>query len=146
MAEKKPQTYANHARLVPMYHVVLFLILTVNLIWSGWLLFQNFAFSTVMNLLMAAAFIILFFYARLFALAAQDRLIRLEERLRLREILPEDLVPRIGELTEDQLIGLRFASDGEVADLVRQVLDGRLVRRKEIKQAIKTWRPDTYRV
>jgi hypothetical protein len=146
MAEKKPQTYANHSRLVPMYHVVLFLILVVNLFWSGWLLFQHPEFSTVMNLLLAIAFLILFLYARLFALAAQDRLIRLEERLRLQEILPQDLKSRIGDLTEDQLIGLRFASDGEVADLVRQVLDGKLSSRKEIKQAIKTWRPDYYRV
>lgn len=146
MAEKKPQSLANHSRLVPMYHGVLFVILAVNFLWSGWLLFKDPGFATVMNVFMAFAFGILFLYCRVFPLAAQDRLIRLEERLRLAEILPEDLKGRIGDLTEDQLIGLRFASDGEVADLVRQVLDGKLVSRKEIKQAIKTWRPDYFRV
>jgi len=146
MAEKTPQTLANHRRIVPMFHVVLFLILVVNFLWSGWLLFREPAGAAAMQLLMAIAFIILFFYARLFPLAAQDRLIRLEERLRLSEILPEDLKGRIGELTEDQLIALRFASDGEVADLVRQVLDGKIAGREQIKKAIKTWRPDTFRV
>lgn len=146
MAEKKPQTLANHRRIVPMYHVVLFLILVANLLWSGWLLFRNPDAAAVMQLLMAIAFIIFFLYARLFPLAAQDRLIRLEERLRLAEILPDDLKARIGELTEDQLIALRFASDGEVADLVRQVLDGKLSGRERIKKSIKTWRPDTFRV
>ena len=79
-------------------------------------------------------------------LDAQDRLIRLEERLRLSEILPEDLRGRIGDLKEGHLIGLRFAPDDEVPDLVRQILDGKLKGRKDIKKAIKTWRPDYYRV
>ena len=98
------------------------------------------------NLLLAFGLGILFLYARTFPLAAQDRLIRLEERLRLAELLPEDLRGRIGDLKEGQLIGLRFASDEEVPDLVRQVLDGKLNGREDIKKAIKTWRPDNFRV
>lgn len=146
MAEKKPQTRANHRRFVPMFHGLLFLILVANLLWSGWLLYENPGASTTMNLLMAVAFGLLFFYARMFPLAAQDRLIRLEERLRLSEILPDDLRPRIGELSESQLIGLRFAPDGEVSELVRRILGGEISGREEIKRAIKTWRPDYYRV
>ena len=146
MAEKEPQNLANHRRLVPLYHVVLFFILAANFLRAGWLLYKNPSLDTGMSLLLAFGLAILFYYARTFAMAAQDRLIRLEERLRFAEILPDDLKGRIGDLKEGQLIGLRFASDKEVPDLVRQVLDGRLTGRDEIKKAIKTWRPDTYRV
>ncbi|MCP4204806.1 MAG: hypothetical protein GY769_23095 [bacterium] len=146
MAEKKPQSLANHRRFVPMYHVVLFLILVVNLVWSAWHLYKQPGVAATMNLLVAFGLGILFLYARTFPLAAQDRLIRLEERLRLAEILPEDLKGRIGDLKEGHLIGLRFASDEEVPDLVRQVLDGKLKGREDIKKAIKNWRPDYYRV
>lgn len=146
MSDDKPQSYANHRRIVPMYHLVLFLILVVNLLWSGWHLYKQPGVAAGMNLLLAFGLGILFLYARTFALAAQDRLIRLEERLRLAEILPEDLKGRIGNLKEGQLIGLRFASDEEVPDLVRQVLNGELKGREDIKKAVKNWRPDTYRV
>jgi len=146
MAETKPQSYANHRRLVPMYHIVLFLILVANLVWSAWHIYKQPGTASAMGLLVAIGLVILFLYARVFALAAQDRLIRLEERLRLAEILPEDLKGRIGEIKEGQLIGLRFASDAEVPDLVRRILDGTLTGREDIKKAVKTWRPDTFRV
>ena len=146
MAEKEPQSLATHRRIVPMYHLVLFFILVANFLWAGWLLYKHPSVDAGMSLLLAFGLGILFLYARTFALAAQDRLIRLEERMRFAEILPDDLKSRIGDLKEGQLIGLRFASDGEVPDLVRQVLDGKLTGRDEIKKAIKTWRPDTYRV
>jgi hypothetical protein len=146
MADKKTQSLANHRRFVPMYHGVLSLILVVNLVWSGWHLYKHPGMAATMNLLLAFGFGILFLYARTFPLAAQDRLIRLEERLRLAEILPEDMKGRISDLKEGHLIGLRFASDEEVPDLVRQVLDGKLDGREDIKKAIKNWRPDTYRV
>lgn len=146
MAAKDPQNYANHRRLVPMYHIVLFLILVVNLLWSIWHVYKHPGLAAGMNLLLAIGFGILFLYVRTFPLAAQDRLIRLEERLRLAEILPDDLKGRIGDLKEGQLIGLRFASDEEVPELVRQILDGKINGREDIKKAIKNWRPDTYRV
>lgn len=146
MAEKKPQSLANHRRFVPMYHGVLFLILAVNLVWSVWHLYKHPGVEASMNLLVAIGLGILFLYARTFPLAAQDRLIRLEERLRLAEILPEDLRNRIGGLKEGHLIGLRFASDEEAPDLVRQILDGKLKGREDIKKAVKNWRPDYYRV
>jgi hypothetical protein len=79
-------------------------------------------------------------------MGVQDRVIRLEERLRMETILPEDLRPRIGELTTEQLIGLRFASDEELPELARRVLDGELTDRKSIKQAVKSWRADHQRI
>ena len=85
------------------------------------------------------------FLIRGYALKVQDRVIRLEERLRLKELLPASLQGRIGELTEDQLVGLRFASDGEVAGLVPKALAGKW-NRKQVKEAIRNWRPDNWRV
>ena len=82
---------------------------------------------------------------RNYALKVQDRVIRLEERLRLKELCPPAMQSRIGELTVDQLIGLRFASDGEVAGLAEKALAGHW-NRKQVKEAIKTWRPDNWRV
>lgn len=146
MADKKPQNLSNHRRLVPIYHLVLFFILVANFLRAGWLLYKLPSLDAGMSLLLAFGLGILFLHARTFALAAQDRVIRLEERLRFAEILPDDLKDRIGDLKEGQLIGLRFASDEEVPDLVRRVLDGKLTGREDIKKAIKTWRADTYRV
>ncbi len=152
MWEKKPQTYENHARLVPPYHFGVFLILVINLVWRGWQLIQPlysdaaFSFSQVMAFLMALAFLGLFWYCRIFPLAAQDRVIRLEMRLRLAEVLPEDLRERAGDLKPGQLVALRFAGDQELPDLVRAVLDGEVTAGGEIKKRIKSWQPDYFRV
>jgi hypothetical protein len=89
--------------------------------------------------------LLLLFLARLMALSVQDRVIRLEEQMRMRELLPADLTPRINEFTVKQLVGLRFASDAELPELARQVLDGKLVEQKAIKQAVKNWRADHQR-
>jgi hypothetical protein len=89
--------------------------------------------------------IVLMFKVRLYALRVQDRVIRLEERLRLSQLLPESTRARIGELSEGQIIALRFASDVEVPGLVQQTLDGKWDQ-KQIKSAIKDWRPDYLRV
>jgi hypothetical protein len=99
-----------------------------------------------MVLLLAFALILVFFYARIFALRAQDRVIRLEERLRLAELLPPDQKHTIGQLTTSQLIGLRFASDGEVAALVATVRAEGIEDRDEIKKRVTNWRADHQRV
>ena len=86
------------------------------------------------------------FYARSFALKAQDRVIRLEEQSRMARLLPDDLRNRADELSARQLIALRFAADGEVPELVRWVLKDNVTDAKAIKQRITVWRPDTHRV
>lgn len=145
MAEKKPQTYENHAKIVPSYHIVAFVILVINAGWSIYRLIREPSLDAVVNLLLAAALLLLFFHLRIFPLTVQDRVIRLEMRLRLERILPADLRERIGELSHGQLVALRFASDGELPELVREVLDGNITDRKEIKLKIKDWQPDHLR-
>ena len=145
MAEKKPQTYENHAKFVPTYHFVAFGILVINLGWSIWALIAAPSGGAVVALLLAVALLLMFFHMRTFPLSVQDRVIRLEMRLRLGEVLPEDLRPRIGELTRGQLVALRFAGDGELPELVREVLEGRLTGASAIKKKIKDWQPDYLR-
>ncbi len=146
MAQTEPQTYANHTRTVPVYHYIALPLLLLNFLWAGYRLVTGFSLDAAVALLLALALLIVALFGRVFALGNQDRIIRLEERLRLQAVLPADLAPRIGELTTRQLIALRFASDGELPDLVRRVLDGELGDQRAIKQAITTWRPDHNRV
>ncbi len=145
MAEAAPQTYANHRRYDPLFHVFIFGVLAISLLVSLWQLVRSPGFTTAWIFLVFAALLVLYFKVRLYALKVQDRIIRLEERLRLQQLLSEPLKGRIGDLTEGQLIGLRFASDGELSELVRQSLDENLPR-EEIKKRVKVWRPDTFRV
>ncbi|MGO9086531.1 MAG: DUF6526 family protein [Candidatus Sulfotelmatobacter sp.] len=152
MAEKKPQTFANHTRFDPLFHFFVIPVFVLGLILS---LIHFFAHIThgdlrdhvhaVLLILLAVACLVLVFKVRLYALRVQDRVIRLEERLRLATLLSEPLRSRIPELTEDQLIGLRFASDAEIPKLVERTLKEKLSR-KDIKKAIQTWRPDYWRV
>ena len=146
MAEPMPQTYQNHTRWVPGYHFLTMPILALNLVWSIYRLVTSFSLETVVGVLLAVAITFGILFARIFALAAQDRVIRLEERMRMHTLLPDDLKPRINEFTTSQLIALRFASDDELPDLARRVLDEKIAERKPIKEAIKVWRPDYQRV
>lgn len=145
MPEKVPQTYANHRRYDPSFHVFTFGVLAISLLLSVWRTVRNPSFENAWWVVVAAAAIVLMFRVRIYALRNQDRIIRLEERLRLEKLFSEPLRGRIGELSESQLIGLRFASDGEVADLVKQALDEE-ISGEEIKKRIQVWRPDTFRV
>jgi hypothetical protein len=148
----EPQSYTNHRRFVPLYHFVAVPLFTVNLGWAlyrlgaGYPGFEMPLFDRLLAVAVAAALILTVYYARVFALRAQDRAIRLEERARLAALLPDDLQPRLSEVRASQLIGLRFASDGEVPELVRRIVAGELKTRKEIKQAIRSWRPDRMRL
>jgi hypothetical protein len=145
MGQKVPQNYANHRRFVPLYHFVLFFVLVVNLLWCVLRAVRAFSFESVWGIFMALALLVLFFYMRIFALRVQDRVIRLEMRLRLKEVLPGDLRGRIGELTPSQLIALRFASDAELPDLVREVLSSNIQDRDVIKRKIRDWQGDHLR-
>lgn len=145
MAEKKPQTFANSTRWDPLYHFfalpVFFLLAIagmVHFLWRpGW--HSGLMFVTAVAAAIAVAKI------RMYALRVQDRVIRLEEQIRLNAILSEPLRSRIAELTEGQLIALRFASDAEVPKLTERALSERLSR-SDIKKAIQNWRPDYWRV
>jgi hypothetical protein len=139
------QNYGNHRRFVPAYHFVAGPIFLLNLGWSIYGLVKNPSASTIIATLLAVALILLFLFARMFANTVQDRVIRLEERLRMAALLPTELQPRIPEFTRDQLVGLRFASDAELPALCRRVLDEKIANRDAIKKLVKDWRPDTLR-
>jgi hypothetical protein len=145
MAEK-PQNLRNHVRVVPPYHMFVFPVLFVNI---GWAIYRvvkfPISFPTVFGVFLSVALLLLALYARLFVLTVQDRVIRLEMRLRLAEILPPDLRPRIPEFTVAQLVSMRFACDAELPALARKVLDDKMSDRKAIKQLVKDWQGDYVR-
>jgi hypothetical protein len=145
MAEKK-QNLQNHVRIVPAYHMFVFPVLFVNI---GWAIYRvvkfPISFPTVFGVFLSVALLLLALYARIFALSVQDRIIRLEMRLRLAEILPPDLRPRIPEFTVAQLVSMRFACDAELPALARKVLDDKMSDRKAIKQLVKDWQGDYVR-
>jgi hypothetical protein len=145
MADVKVQTLENHARLVPLYHYVTYSILFANVLWTLYGMVTAFSFATVMAVLVAGALVLIAFYARYFALRVQDRLIRLEMRLRMRELLPPDLCRRAEALTVRQLVALRFAGDAELPALCAKVLDEQLHDQKAIKRLVRDWRADHVR-
>ncbi len=144
MADAVPQTYANHTRYVPLYHFVALPLLLLNLVYWVYALIRYRTGLQVDGLVLAVAVMLVAFYTRTFALSVQDRVIRLEERLRLARLCP-DLGPRLDELTGGQLVALRFAGDAELPALTRRVLDEKMTDRKAIKQQIQSWRADEAR-
>ena len=142
---EQAQTYKNHWRIVPMFHIGVLGIFIVNFLWAVFQLRGGATGQAVMDLLLAIGLLLLFLSVRPMILRVQDRVIRLEMRLRLREVLPPDLHGRILALTKSQLIALRFASDAELPALVREVLAGTLATRKDIKIRIKDWQGDYLR-
>lgn len=139
------QTYKNHAKFVPVYHFVAFPLLVLNFGWAGYRMFELRTGDSIINTLTALALVIVFFFARIFALRVQDRVIRLEMRLRLREVLPPGLQPRIADFSPAQLVAMRFASDAELPDLAVAVLRDHIHDKKVIKQMIKEWQGDHLR-
>jgi len=142
----EPQNLQNHVRLVPPFHMFVLPVFFLNLIWSIYHLVKaGISFETVVGVLMAFALLTLALFARIFALTVQDRVIRLEMRLRLAELLPPDLRSRISEFTIVQLVSMRFASDAELPALARKVLDEKLSERTAIKRLVKDWQGDYLR-
>ncbi|MGK2935353.1 MAG: DUF6526 family protein [Gemmatimonadaceae bacterium] len=142
----KPQTYANHRRVNPLFHLFVSPILIANIAIRIVDAVREPSLSTVWAAILAAALYGLAFSARHMALVLQNRLISFEERSRLARILPEDLRARIAELRLGQLIALRFASDAEVPELAKRCLAGEFATNDDIKRAIQDWRSDTLRV
>lgn len=145
MPEQKLQDAKNHAKFDPAFHYVLAPIFLLHLIYWITRLVRHPSLTDAWNVVAAFGLLVLVFKVRLYALAVQDRVIRLEERLRLQQVLSEPLRARILELSEDQLIGLRFAPDQELEGLVSKALKEKL-NRKQIKELIQTWRPDHFRI
>lgn len=144
MAES--QTYATHRRYLPLYHFFAVPILSLNVLVQIVFAVRHFSVWAAWNIVVAMALIALAVTVRQMATRAQDRIIRLEETLRLERLLPPDLRARIGELSASQLVALRFCSDQELPELTRAVLDEKIHRREDIKRRIRSWRPDTLRV
>lgn len=150
MSEPRPQHLKSHARIDPMFHYVALGLLLFGLILGITAFVQSLhghhdLLVGIWMLVISVALIVIATKARLYPLKVQDRVIRLEERLRLAMLLPEPLRHRIHELSEEQLIGLRFASDEEVPELVREALEKKLSR-QQIKERIQNWRADHFRV
>jgi hypothetical protein len=143
--ERRPQTYANHRKIIPLFHVVVFATLLLNIYWTGKNVIHEASMDTIVPLLVALALFVMLFALRTFPMVVQDRVIRLEMLLRLADVLPADLKPRIRDLSVRQLIALRFACNDELPALVRQVLDQKIENGEAIKRMIKDWQPDYLR-
>jgi Family of unknown function (DUF6526) len=139
------QNFENHTKLVPAFHFFVLPVLAINLAWSIYRAWNFFSTGTVISALLAAALVLMALLGRLFSLTVQDRVIRLEMQLRLQNVLPPDLRVRIAEFNVGQLVSLRFASDAELPELARKVLDEHLTERKAIKKLIRNWQPDLLR-
>ncbi|HJW43547.1 MAG TPA: DUF6526 family protein [Geothrix sp.] len=141
----RPQTYETHRRVDPWYHYVLTAAALLAFVLAVSALFRRPGLQEAFALVIALAAILLTLKVRSYALRVQDRVIRLEETLRMERILPVDLRGRIQDLAPEQFVALRFASDAELADRVREALDEGLGG-EAIKKRIQQWRPDHFRV
>jgi hypothetical protein len=145
MAEKVPQNFSNHARFDPPFHFFILPVFAISVIITIVHLAMHPGLHSAWVVVFALAAMAAIFKIRLYALKVQDRIIRLEERLRLAILLDKPMRARIGELSESQLIALRFASDAELPALAEKALSQKLSN-KDIKKAIVQWKPDYWRV
>ena len=141
----EPQKFENHGRLIPGYHFVLLGIVTINFILRVIWAVRTPTLVNLWGIVMAVAFVLMAWYLRSFPLSVQDRVIRLEERMRLGRLLPPDLRPRLGEFTRGQLVGLRYASDEELPALAARVLNEGITSKRAIKAMVTQWRADHLR-
>ena len=142
--ERSTQNLENHVRTVPLYHFVLGALVVANLAYAGARL-RHFSMGVLFEFFVAAALALFFWYVRAFPITVQDRVIRLEMRLRLHALAP-DLAARLDALGVRQVTALRFAGDDEVVGLTREVLEGKLVSPADIKRRIQHWKADDLRV
>jgi len=140
------QNLSNHTRFFPPFHFFVMPMLLINLGFHVYrVIKEGLSIGGIGGTLFALALVVGFLSCRLFSLAVQDRVIRLEEQLRYIRLLPADLQARVGELSTGQIVSLRFANDAELPVLARKVLDDKIQNRKAIKQMIQNWRPDHLR-
>jgi hypothetical protein len=145
MSEKKPQNYKNHAKFIPVFHYIALPLLLVNFFGALFRVTHEISFYTLNGVGLAISLIVVAVFTRLFALKAQDRVIRLEEQIRMQTFLPDALKAQVDRLTMGQIVALRFASDEELVDLTQDALDQN-TSPNALKQAVKHWRPDYDRV
>ncbi len=141
----KPQTYANHGRMDPAFHYIVAPILLINVVVRGVVAFHRRDLLTHWDIVVAIALLLLAGLARSYALRVQDRVIRMEERVRIAAVASPATLARMDEFTVKQFVALRFAPYAELGPLADRALAEQLTP-KQIKQAIVNWRPDTYRV
>lgn len=141
-----PQTFANHRAIPPASYLAAGLVLLVFTARRAWLAALDPGFDSVLFALVGLALLVTWHHARTRAMRVQDRVIRLEMRLRLERLLGPERRADVERLALDQLIALRFASDEELPALFEQVLAGRIVEPKEIKRGVKGWQADWLRV
>jgi len=139
------QSLKNHARLDPTYHILLLLVYVANLVYAGFHVYRQPSLSSGWYVVLSLVVIVPLLKIRTYPLKVQDRVIRLEERLRLQALAPQEWHTHLYRLSEDQLIALRFASDDEVIALSKQALEQNL-NRKQIKERIRSWRADDWRI
>jgi hypothetical protein len=148
MSESSQQNFKNHGRIDPPVHYVLFAVLLANLVFAVFHLIRHWNHEPIASswlLVLSLAVFIPAFRLRTYPLKVQDRVIRLEERIRLQALAPAEWHAQIYRLSEDQLIGLRFAADDEVVELAKHALEHNL-NRKQIKERIQSWRADNWRI
>ena len=141
----KPQSFSNHTRRDPAFHFTLLHLMLANLVIAIVWAVKRPDFHSIWFAVFSFAVVLLTLIVRMYSAKVQDRVIRLEERLRLQSLAPQDWHAQLYKLTEDQLIGLRFAADDEVVELAMQALEQNL-NRKRIKERIKSWRADHWRI
>ncbi|HEV8435893.1 MAG TPA: DUF6526 family protein [Thermoanaerobaculia bacterium] len=142
----EPLSYKTHRAYDPLYHFFVIPVLGINVLLDAYMLFRRPVWLNVWALVFGLALVALTWRVRYFPLRIQDRLIRLEETLRLQSVLPEDLRARIGEISTRELIALRFCTDDELPEHVRAIYAGDYRGGENVKSHIKSWRPDPHRI
>jgi hypothetical protein len=141
-----PQNFENHTRWHPAFHFFILPVMLINFFWAVVMFVKAPGWNAGWWIVVSLALALLTTFVRTYSLKVQDRLIRLEEKLRYQQLLSPALAQQTGNLTVGQTVALRFAADEEVEELVNSVLSGKFVKTKDIKRAIKQWRADNFRV
>ena len=139
------QSFKSHRRYIPAYHFFALPVLILNVVAQVLYFLKYRTPYKLFMIVVALALVVIPFMLRTMIARVQDRVIRLEERLRLSNLLPAEMHAGINDLTPGQLVGLRFASDDEVVALAQRCMSGELTKGEQIKKEVKNWRPDNLR-